>query len=438
MCGHGTPSNTDRHPFSNYWTLTGGLGEVVSVLPSKEQADILINKYFDSVDPIYPLLHQSTVFAQYEAFWQLSLEEKAQVDSSFLALLFIMFSMGTQPLRLPGDWAAAQESQSSGAEFYASACHQALRIGAYLNRASIRALQAMVLMTYFMMNANHASDAWAFAGIIIRQAYATGLNRDPSLLGDHGLTKFDKQERKRLWIAIVCQDAFMSVILKPPPGATHADIDRAAPVIEGTTDSAQSNNSVSSEGDRSNDHGRESEFDSKNDMDFVNTMYTLALLLQETISLPASLSLPLASTPRHRSQLLNRFRSCYRSLPDIYRARGEASILKHGNSDVSSQRKTRQMLFLRDNYWHCVMLIHLEACEVADGPHAAGDQIGTLPHVKGTLEAAHEALTAFFVLNALLNGEAGTWWVMAHRAFTAAVGLLCAVRFIPFAALMER
>lgn len=29
-----------RYPFSNYWTLSGGLAEVICVLPRKEQADM--------------------------------------------------------------------------------------------------------------------------------------------------------------------------------------------------------------------------------------------------------------------------------------------------------------------------------------------------------------------------------------------------------------
>ncbi len=57
-----SPSNVfgvgSQHPFSNYWTCAGGLSEVISVMPSKEQADILIAKYFDTVDGVYPFVHR--------------------------------------------------------------------------------------------------------------------------------------------------------------------------------------------------------------------------------------------------------------------------------------------------------------------------------------------------------------------------------------------
>lgn len=39
----------------------------------------------------------------------------------------------------------------------------------------------MVLLCYFLINDNHASDGWAFAGILMRQAYAMGLHRDPNI-----------------------------------------------------------------------------------------------------------------------------------------------------------------------------------------------------------------------------------------------------------------
>ena len=310
-----------------------------------------MDKFFDAVDPIYPLLSYHKWHVHYEAFWLLTPREKAQVETSFLALLLIMLAMGTQFFRIQGDQLTAQEKTKT-AEFYASACHQALRLGAYLNRASLQTLQAMCLMVYFLMNDNHASDGWAFAGILIRQAYALGLHRDPNLV-DERLTTYQRQERRRLWIAIVCQDAFMSVILKLPPSATHADIDGAATLAEGcegVSSSPESHTSGPNDEwfDLPPDHG---------DIGYCRGMFSLGQLVQETISSPRSLSLPLAATPRHRTQLLARFRATYRSFPDLFRAWNEASIAELARHD---RRIVRQILFLNSNYWHCVMLVHLE------------------------------------------------------------------------------
>lgn len=163
-----------EHPFANYWTCEGGLPEVVSVLPDKIQADILIHRYFEVVDPVYPMIHRQTFYADYEHFWQL--HDKTEVDAAFVAQIFVMLALGTQFVT---STSPAERKQT--AEFYASASNQALRMFSYLSNASIRSIQAMVLITYFLINDNHASDGWAFAGILIRQAYAMGLHRDPNI-----------------------------------------------------------------------------------------------------------------------------------------------------------------------------------------------------------------------------------------------------------------
>ena len=410
-----------EHPFKNYWTLSGGLEEVVDVLPSKEQADILIVKYFDAIDSIFPILHEGNFYALYEEFWRLPPADKGRVDASFVALLFVMLALGSQLRRFNVDPAGAYTMQGDGAEFYASACHQALHLGAYLNRTSVPMLQAMVLMTYFLMNANRGSDGWAFQGIVIRQAYAMGLNRDPSMISKPKGTLVEQNEKRRLWMAVVCQDASMSVVLKLPPGATHMDADITAPILPPPIDWDTTS--------RANNEAVEyptgigiSSFGRMVDIGYTNGMYALALLEQETISSPRSLSLQLAPTVKQRVHLLGRFQACYDSWPELFRTWDEQSLCALGDTDPLGRRVVRQIFFLTSHYWHCVMLIHVEGC---DSPveslksDAAWDE--HLVSVRGALEAAHSTLRAFFVLPRLLEGEAGSWWTMAHRAFAAAV-----------------
>ena len=177
---HPTASNVfgigSEHPFANYWTCEGGLPEVISVLPDKVQADILLSRYFECVDPVYPMLHRQTFYADYEEFWSLSQPERDSADAAFVALIFVMLALGTQFVA-----STAPRERKQTAEFYASASNQALRMSSYLSSASIQSIQAMVLITYFLINDNHASDGWAFAGILMRQAYAMGLHRDPNI-----------------------------------------------------------------------------------------------------------------------------------------------------------------------------------------------------------------------------------------------------------------
>ncbi|KAI4135732.1 MAG: hypothetical protein LQ347_000412 [Umbilicaria vellea] len=381
---HPTASNVFKaeHPFSNYWTHQGGLPEVIEVLPSKAQADILIAKYFDAVDPVYPMIHRHSFQKDYDYFWSLSPPKRNEVKGDLIALIFVMLAMGTQFVSL-----SSLDGKEQTAEFYVSASHQALRMSTYLSKPTMRTIQAMVLVTYFLMNDNHASDAWAFAGILIRQAYAMGLNRDPSILTPT-LSAFEKQQRRKLWQAVLLQDTFFTVILSLPPTATHTDVK-----VEDLTDC------------EIEDAANGASVTEATDISFIRSMWTLANLVQETLCSPRSLSLPIATCPSDRVRIINRFQRIYTSFPHPFRTFTEASICELASRN---KRLARQTLFLTSNYFHCLMLVCADENEDLE------------VDVNGTLEAAHEAINSFFMLHGLFEDEARVWYHFQHRAFSEA------------------
>ncbi|KAI4866274.1 fungal-specific transcription factor domain-containing protein [Hypoxylon rubiginosum] len=361
-----------EHPFANYWTCEGGLPEVIGVLPEKLQADILLSQYFECVDPVYPIIDRQTFYLEYERFW--SLRESEKTDAAFVGLIFTMMALGTQFVST-----TSPKDRKQTSEFYASAGNQALRMSSYLNTASLRSVQSMVLVGYFLINDNHASDGWAFSGLLLRQAYAMGLHRDPNLASE-----FDKQQRRKLWQAVLVQDTFLTVLLSLPPNATHTDV-RVDDFMDESASFGDSN---------------------PTDIAYIRGTWMLANLVQETISSPRSLDVPICSTQRQKSKLVADFRAVYRSFPDVFRSWDQESIAQLA---CSNKRVVRQTLFLSSNYYHNLMLVH--ASESPDVP----------VNVRATLEAAHEAITSFFVLFTLFDTEARVWWVFHHRAFLEAL-----------------
>ena len=416
-----SPSNVfgvgSQHPFSNYWTCQGGLPEVISVLPTKEQADLLIAKYFEVVDPVYPFLHRRTFYADYERFWSLPPEAKNQTDASFMALHYAMYALGTQFMPFP-----SYHECSQSAEFYCSAANQALRVYSYLNRTSMRAIQAMTLMAYFLMNDNHASDAYAWAGIHLRQAYAMRLHRDPDIVVPDA-SVLEKQQRRKLWQAVFFQDTFLTVLLKLPPTATHSDVPVESMTDEnelsmdgldiclGTHSRVENLMSISVIAPQSREplapplpHHVVDPMTMKSDVEYLRCMWHLGNLVQENLSSPCSLSLPLANSPRHKESLIAAFRRLYKTFP-AYLTTLDYAVLQQQAS--INPRAVRQNLFLTSNYYHCLMLLQASENESA----------GVEANVKGALEAAHEAIWSFFKLWGLFEAEAGVWWVFQHRAF---------------------
>ncbi|KAG5960525.1 hypothetical protein E4U57_008188 [Claviceps arundinis] len=365
-------------PFSSYWTSDGGLAEVISVLPNKSRADLLVARYFECVDPIYPMIHRQTFYADYEHFWRVRAEEKNEMEASFIALIFIILALGTQFVTT-----ASIDERKQTAEFYASASNQALRVSSFMSTASLRSIQAMVLMTYFLINDDHASDGWAFAGILIRQAYAMGLHRDPNVVTPHA-NPFEKQQRLKVWQAVLMQDTFLTVLLSLPPSATHTDVS-VDDLLDDVASIASSD---------------------PTDTAYVRGSWMLANLVQETVCSPRSLDVSICSTVRHKSKLVADFRAVYRSFPDVFRSWDADSLTAVASTN---KRIVRQTLVLTSNYFHNLMLVH--ASESPDVP----------VNVRGTLEAAHDAISAFFLMFTLLEAEARVWWVFNHRAFLEAL-----------------
>lgn len=362
-----------EHPFANYWTCKGGLAETISVLPDKIQADILLERYFECVDPVYPMLHRQTFYADYEHFWSLPTEEKNRADAAFIGLLFVMLAMGTQFVT------TLNPKRQETAEFYVSAAHQSLRMSSYLNKTSVRSISAMVLITYFLINDNHASDGWAFAGILIRQAYAMGLHRDPNIVVPNS-SIFDKQQRRKLWQAVLLQDTFLTVLLSLPPSATHTDV-KVDDLIDDDGSIAHSN---------------------PTDASYIRSGWHLANLTQLTICCPRSLNLPIASSLDAKTKLVADFQAVYHSFDPVFRSWDADSLREMYRRD---KRLVKQTLFLTSNYWHNVMLLH------------EGNGGGVQGAREEALEAANRAMGAFFLLCELFGGEAKVWWVFNHRAF---------------------
>jgi len=381
---HPTVSNVFKaeHPFSNYWTHQGGLAEVIGVLPSKDQADILVSKYFDAVDPVYPMIHRESFQGDYDLFWSLPPMERHTIDGSLVALIFVMLAMGTQFVAIP-----SPDQKEQTAEFYVSASHQALKVNNYLGRPSLRSMQTMVLIIYFLMNDNHASDAFAFAGILTRHAYALGLNRDPSVIVPNA-HPFEKQQRRKLWQAVLFQDTFFSIILKLPPTATHSDcrVEDLGPEVDPALTE-----------------------DGATDISYISSMWELANLVQPTICTPRSLSMPICHSPGDRARLVTAFQDVYTNLPRPFRTFSEASIC---DLATRSRRLARQTLFLTSNYFHCLMLIYADEHEKLE------------VDVQRTLDAAHEAISSFFLLHTLFEDEARVWYHFQNRAFSEAVSHL--------------
>ena len=406
---HSVVGTGSAHPFSNFWTDQGGLAEVMIFMPPKEQTDLLVAKYFESVDAVYPILHKEAFYADYDNFWAMPTDHRPAADPSMIALFFAVYALGTQFLHLDSD-----EGKQQICDFYISAAHQSLRLSQFLSKSTLRTIEVMVLIAYFLMNDNKATDAWAFCGILVKLAYAMELHRDPDSVAPLA-PRIEKTQRRKLWQAVLFQDTFFAVLLKLPPTTVFSDAawdrldedavdaDLAARVY-GNRDSivaaparALPHPNVMAAVPRTADAAAA-------DRAYVRCMWRLASLVQRAVCRPRALARPLVGSRAERAALLGSFSRLYAAFPA---ALTDTDPVRFGDLLLGSPRVARQSLFLRSNYWHCVMLIHAETNAKA----------GVDCDMDGAMTAGRIALNAFFDFCAGLSSDASVWWVFQHRAF---------------------
>ncbi|KAI9725344.1 MAG: hypothetical protein M1828_003194 [Chrysothrix sp. TS-e1954] len=384
-----------EHPFENFWTMKGGLAEVVGVLPRKEQADLLVAKFFDAVDPLYPVIGRAEFLRDYDYFWSLTMQEKCSFDASVLALHFVIYANATQFMEL-GE--ASHEDRTASAEFYISAAHQALRLSSYWNHITTSTVQAMIKTFYFLINDDHVSDAWTCVGITVRQAQVLKLNRDPKIAAPEA-DGYERMRRLCMWQGIMSQDTIISLFLKLPCTSGHSDITPASFDIDFDEEPDEKEQFAVPPG------GFPVPLLSKQalklDLDFVKCLWQCAEFMQDFISKPRSLDIPLCNSPDHRRQLLGTLRAMWTSFPFPFSSHDPNRFY------VDDRRLSRQLISVNVNFNHLMMLIH----------SATNAETGVVVDVFGTLEAAHQNMISFFAFRELRGSEVDGFWAWQHRAF---------------------
>ena len=97
-----------------------------------------------------------------------------------------------------------------------------------LEDADFWSVQALLLMTVFMLAKSKRNTAFALLGMAIRSAYALGLHREETLII---FSAEDQAVRRNVWRTLFVMDRFLSCSLGRPPGIAEeecsADILRA-------------------------------------------------------------------------------------------------------------------------------------------------------------------------------------------------------------------
>lgn len=139
-------------------------------LPPKETADELLNAFFSTVYPTFPIVLKKLFMAQYDAFFQSFFPPAS--SKRWLAMLNLMFAIGSMYGRLTNaDW--KEESEIEHLKYFARARVLSLDEGSILEVPDLQQVQVVGLAAIYLIASNQTNRYSAF--LIPRVANSSSL-----------------------------------------------------------------------------------------------------------------------------------------------------------------------------------------------------------------------------------------------------------------------
>ncbi|KAI9172634.1 Fusarisetin A cluster transcription factor fsa6 [Paramyrothecium foliicola] len=183
--------------------------EIIAALPPRSTCDMLLSWYFNSRFMILGIVHPQKFQDEYTVFW----DSPDTTSLVWVALLFAILSNAVSLRRFSG--AIDPDGSIPPIRTLQQKTVQCLVLGRY-TIANFHALEAIILyvQSCHFTNSLISADPWLISGTIIRLAFRMGYHRDPKHLA--GISAFDGEMRRRVWLNIVQLDALMSFQLGFP------------------------------------------------------------------------------------------------------------------------------------------------------------------------------------------------------------------------------
>ncbi|KAL4999146.1 fungal-specific transcription factor domain-containing protein [Aspergillus recurvatus] len=193
----------------------------------RDEAQKLIDRYFDFAMPTYRFLHRPTVQEWFGEFYDtlgvMNDKEKNGANAK-VALLFMVFALAR--VYMPDDERPGPSDLS--ARYYLAAEHQLSQ-----EKGSIRltSVQARLTQCYYLLSQSRINHCWSLFGTVPHLALAIGLNRnrkpDPTTSG--GTSIIEAECRRRTFWCAYTLDAYLSAALGRPRSFHDEDIDTDFP-----------------------------------------------------------------------------------------------------------------------------------------------------------------------------------------------------------------
>ncbi|KAH8815900.1 fungal-specific transcription factor domain-containing protein [Xylogone sp. PMI_703] len=192
------------------------------LLPDKETANVLVQSYFINTNGLLEVFDRNEFIHTLETCYA----DPLSVDPSWLCLLHLTFAIGlVMAAPAPGtpEDAVIQKLKAGSIDrsyaFYLNAKRLSDPLAVGFEDAGFWSIQALVLMTVYMLAISKRNTAYAYYGMAVRSAFALGLHKEETMLI---FSSPDQTVRRNLWRTLFILDRFLSASLGRPT-AIHED-----------------------------------------------------------------------------------------------------------------------------------------------------------------------------------------------------------------------
>ncbi|KAF5607561.1 hypothetical protein FPANT_814 [Fusarium pseudoanthophilum] len=196
----------------------------------KEDAQRLVDRYFDFAMPTYRFLHRPTIQEWFSEFYEtLGTMRDPNNSAAKVALLFMILAHAR--VYMPENDRPGPSDLSS--RYYLAAEHQLSKESGSIRLTSV---QARLLQCYYLGTQSRVNHCWSQFGIVTNLALAIGLNRNkrPGVIS--GLNHIEVESRRRTFWCAYTLDAYLSVSLGRPRNFHDDDIDTELPACVDDSD----------------------------------------------------------------------------------------------------------------------------------------------------------------------------------------------------------
>ncbi|KAK9367720.1 fungal-specific transcription factor domain-containing protein [Lipomyces kononenkoae] len=184
------------------------LSDILTLIPSRADCDVLVYRYFEVFDPIYHVLHKPVFEDEYASFW----ENPEKADVVWIGMLLCILTIGLQSYRLgeaPSSYLGRESDTWFGWQKAAEVC---LVEGNFMLKGSIMIVRTLTLWlmseTRTTLKGNWMDRTWVSLGMIIRIAQSMGLHRDPKWFH---ISPYEAEIRRQIWCVVTLLDILFSI-----------------------------------------------------------------------------------------------------------------------------------------------------------------------------------------------------------------------------------